>query len=285
MDQVFRACSVCGSTQGRLVIDRAQPQHVVCKNCGFVCMAQFPDATENTMFYSNTYWKEHHNVEGKQNCINEADVNHRSRASYQTLKPFLSAKSRVLEIGCGFGHTLAYIKSQVNCEVAGIELSFEGCKNTSEVYGVQVFQGTWDAYKAEQKFDCIILNHVLEHLPDTHLALQKIALYLKPDGVFLVEVPNLLKPEKYKKLTHWFSKEHLYYFSPEKLIYFLTKNGFEIKWREEKEYIKILCRLATTSLVPKYTNEYIRVIQQLKWHDLCYYPARVAKKWFGVTIK
>ena len=44
---------------------------------------------------------------------------------------------------------------------------------------------------SEEPFDLVCLRHVLEHLPDCRLAMQKLRELLKPGGHILIEIPNV----------------------------------------------------------------------------------------------
>lgn len=45
-------------------------------------------------------------------------------------------------------------------------------------------------FQFDEKYDCIWLSHVIEHLLRPDQALQKIKELLKPEGFVLIEVPN-----------------------------------------------------------------------------------------------
>ncbi len=76
----------------------------------------------------------------------------------------------------------------------GIELSEQLAGPTREALGVPVhvmdfLQG--DTSLLGEKFDLVILAHVLEHLGDPIYAMERIGSLLKPNGHVLMEFPNI----------------------------------------------------------------------------------------------
>lgn len=103
-------------------------------------------------------------------------------------------KGRFLEIGCGTGGTLEYLKSQGAQYVAGVEINREVVELAS-AKGLD-FTVIANIEKDElpfnkNEFDCVIFGDVLEHLYDPWNALKKITFFLKNDGYILLSIPNI----------------------------------------------------------------------------------------------
>lgn len=106
-----------------------------------------------------------------------------------------SIKGKVLEIGCGSGATLEYMKSKGASYVVGIDISQSAIHQASEK-GIIDLALVLDIEKDElpfraKEFDCIILADVLEHLYDPWMTLKKITEYLADDGYVLLSLPNI----------------------------------------------------------------------------------------------
>lgn len=104
--------------------------------------------------------------------------------------------SKVLEIGCAAGQTLAYYKSVCHAsEVIGVEISHDVAtlaRSRPEidniiVGNIEVMEPEWPF----DYFDLIVVGHVLEHLVDPWKTVQKLTKYLKPGGQLIGAVPNL----------------------------------------------------------------------------------------------
>ncbi len=96
-----------------------------------------------------------------------------------------------LEIGCGSGQNLERLAAQ-GLDVAGVDPDGAACA-AARRRGLAVWQGVAEALPgpvAGQRFDLVVLTHVLEHCLDPAAALAQAAARLAPGGRMMVEVPN-----------------------------------------------------------------------------------------------
>ena len=98
--------------------------------------------------------------------------------------------SRVLDIGTAGG---AFLEAATQCgyDAYGMEPS-RYLVEQGRLRGLKVEQGTIDNHGFEpSSFDLICLWDVLEHLTDPKAALKEVARLLKPDGVVLINYPDI----------------------------------------------------------------------------------------------
>ena len=91
---------------------------------------------------------------------------------------------RVLEIGCGWGE-LAEKVAETGVEVTAIDLSFRMARLASE-RGVKAFVADAQALPFDAgRFDLVVANAVMYHIPDLDLALGEVGRVLSPGGTFV----------------------------------------------------------------------------------------------------
>ena len=113
------------------------------------------------------------------------------RQTYAFIRRHAPAKGRMLDLGCGDG-TVLWLAREDGWEVQGVELFPDHTKLVRDTLGLDVETSDITAYEGvKAAWDCVVLTHVLEHLPDPVGALQKIHDLLKPGGVGALEFPNI----------------------------------------------------------------------------------------------
>lgn len=102
--------------------------------------------------------------------------------------------ARVLEIGCGSGATLAWLKATGRADwTAGIELSSEAAAVARTRLNL-LLEGDVDRLIDQfppQSLDLILCLDVLEHLVDPWGTLQRLQALLRPGGQLIASLPNI----------------------------------------------------------------------------------------------
>jgi 2-polyprenyl-3-methyl-5-hydroxy-6-metoxy-1,4-benzoquinol methylase len=109
--------------------------------------------------------------------------------------PLLPAFSEsVLEVGCGNGATLAYLKHQAYCgRTYGLELLesvAEEARKQVDYITIGDAEKILPQWEAKQ-FDLILCLDVIEHLLDPWAFIDQAARLLKPEGVLIASIPNI----------------------------------------------------------------------------------------------
>jgi len=114
------------------------------------------------------------------------------RKDIASLLPAHSA--RVLEVGCGGGGTLAWLKNSGHASwTAGIELSSEAAGIARSRIDL-LHEGDVDQNLGKFEpgsLDLILCLDVLEHLVDPWVTLQRLQSLLRPGGNMIVSLPNV----------------------------------------------------------------------------------------------
>lgn len=132
----------------------------------------------------------------------------------------INSQTSILEIGAGGGwNLLPFIER--NASVQGLDYSPNLVKLGKE-FCISMIQGGIDSVVGE--YDIIILNHVLEHLPDPISSLRSATKHLRKEGIIYIAVPNILN-FSFGQLQN----AHVYYFTPETFIHYCTKAGLTLQ--------------------------------------------------------
>jgi SAM-dependent methyltransferase len=105
------------------------------------------------------------------------------------------APVRILDLGCGQGDDLALMARTVGgaCELHGLE-GYGPYREICAAKGIVTHPINVERDPlpfADQSLDVISMNQVLEHTKDIFFIFSEVSRVLKPNGLFLVGVPNL----------------------------------------------------------------------------------------------
>jgi len=231
-------CNICGFDDPKFIL-RARSRVTnegkkffklaKCRRCGLVYLNPRPDEEEIKEYYPPWY---HSRTQAKVTDITKTKIwgIPWREAMKNKAEPILryKKKGRILDIGCGDGSLLIFLKES-GWQTYGVELLDSSSLYARDVLGLTVFSGRFEeANYPEESFDVITLFHVLEHLPDPSGTLKKARLLLRKDGFLLIEVPNFHSFEAKIFRSKWVGISaplHLYHFTPRTLRMMLKSCG------------------------------------------------------------
>ena len=136
-------------------------------------------------------------------------------------------KKNLLEIGCSSEQQLDIFISK-GYECTGISPGAESSEN------INLIDGFYESVKFESNFDYIVSRFNLEHIIDLNKFLKKVYKELRDDGLFFVQVPNVLSFLK-NGIVSIFAHEHPQYFCRSSISKALEHAGFEIEMIQAAE--------------------------------------------------
>ncbi len=248
----------CDHRNKEVAVDLAGDKLFECRRCGLVFSKKFLENFEPDLLYNDYY----HNKAGA--SVDRFIFGVESIVTIfrfaRALKIYFLAgrKKKILDIGCGRGWTLYFLKKYFNYEhVVGTQISrpaFEHARGTLklEVYDKDLLDLKIDS----EVFDLVTMWHVLEHVKDPEAYIEKIHQLLRPRGYFIVEVPNLGSWTRNFVGKYWLGydlKYHLTFYSKNTLLKLLMQHGFEIK-KVRTFSLEYSTYISAQSILSKLTN-------------------------------
>lgn len=119
-------------------------------------------------------------------------INKRSILSqYKTMKKYFVGK-KCLELGCADGMMTSILINDFEelTVIDGSSIAIERLKNNIKSDKLNIIQGLFENIELDDKFDTIIMGHILEHVDNPISLLRKYANYLSKSGQIIISVPN-----------------------------------------------------------------------------------------------
>jgi len=227
-------CNLCRSKEKHLIFELKNKYTpigerlniVKCNNCGLVYLNSRHHLEEIKKYYPQEYFPRLNIKRVDERDKNRLDIKCKNR-----LKEILYLKKsgKVLDIGCGDGYFLNYLK-QNGWQVNGIEISEFAARKIKEKYDIDIFCGELSqAGYPDEYFDVVSLFEVLEHLPDPAEALLEVQRIIKKTGLLIMTVPNFDSLQRLLFGKYWHiidPPRHLFYFSRTTIDTILKKCNF-----------------------------------------------------------
>lgn len=142
----------------------------------------------------------------------------------------ISRDQAILDVGCGSG--LSLLEAQVlGAKAYGIEAD-PNIRRIADELGLRVHIGSLhDRPFPGVSFDMIVLNQVIEHIPDPDIALSALKERLKPTGRVVLVFPNrrsLWQRLSGQKWINWHIPYHLHHFDADGFKAFAKRHGFKV---------------------------------------------------------
>lgn len=224
----LKSCPVClGEQASELGISHAEVSLYRCK----VCQHCFTDVSsiQNPETYSPEYY----------------DVIHKNwfeNPNFPLFEKILkiilknkSEKASVLDVGCGRGDFLKYLRQQS----PGLDLSGIDFSKTPSIEGVTLDQGDFFEKNFQKQFDVVVSLAAIEHVEDVQRFTKRLAALCSPQGLIIVMTVNeggmiygaargLASCGIKGPFERLYSKHHLNHFSVSSLNTLMQKCGLEV---------------------------------------------------------
>ena len=237
-------CPVCKSKDLEIfqhgIFDSEETNVIECNNCKMRFLDKIMTPNEEEAFYAD-YYKSQKARQFKESSIK--NFQERTYLEYMKDEEFfvnlLKDKKDILEIGCGSGGFLKFIKEHFNdkkiCTVEISDSNLEFLRDTSKnnFQDIEIYKNISDV--KNRKFDFICTFGVLEHNRDSRQFLrEQVELLKDKNSILLAGIPNkdstigtFLNLEEFRKFEHM--KMHYYVFSEKSLEILADELGLYVE--------------------------------------------------------
>lgn len=195
-----------------------------CNNCKLYFI-ELPTDEEIYLLYKNEY---HNNIKNKLFEMAKSKMRYaRSLSQFNFINKRIDCKNKkVCEIGAFDGLLLSIFKKN-SCDVYGYELNDNARAYAKNKYDIDLKP---NFLESKNKYDIIILSHVIEHFKDAKNVILKIKDMLNENGYIYIEVPNspMANQCSYEMLIRYLSTEHIVNFNMSNLKMFAESAGLNV---------------------------------------------------------
>lgn len=228
-------CPICESNNTKQILtaidhlvsgDSFNIEH--CNDCGFRFTNPRPDDQQLGKYYDSEEYVSH--ADEGNNLVNRLYKIARGFTLKSKLKLInkISKDKRLLDVGCGTAHFLAYCQ-QAKWEINGVEPNDLAREQAQEKTNIQIHKDLSEINNGV--YNVITLWHVLEHLPNLPQTIDQLKTLLAPGGSIVIAVPNYEAYEEVKFKESWAAYDvprHLHHFNQKSLGKLMQKHGLKI---------------------------------------------------------
>lgn len=222
-------CFLCNSENFYLIneVDRYGFYYPtgMCTQCGNIQQTKYYEESVLIDFYANYYRKIYGNTSSVE--LFKSQKKYTGNKIFDFVSKIQNPRN-VLEIGCGAGGILAVFKEN-GANVIGLDFD-DDYLNEARNHDIKVIKGSTEVLDIDQKFDVIILSHLLEHIVNPYDFLQDVKRFLSKDGLIYIEVPSINSVCEgafhYDLLRYW-QNAHTIHFTAKSLSLLCKSVGME----------------------------------------------------------
>jgi SAM-dependent methyltransferase len=231
---------LCGATGGRILsdVDRygLPYRKVLCAHCGLLRVSPRWTVRRYGRFYEQSYRDLYSPLVGTASTATLTGL--AQGPSARSIAAFVDsawdsfgdtsiARPTIVEIGAGGGWNLARLSER------WIKIGYDTDERFLELgrtaFGIDLRKGFFEeALTAASQGDCILLSHVLEHVPDPVATLQALRNTVRPSALVLIEVPGVFRLHKtaLDPMRYW-QNAHTFTFCAKTLVATCRRAGYE----------------------------------------------------------
>ncbi len=163
---------------------------------------------------------------------------------------YLHNKQRVLDVGCGTGLLTNLFATRYQSNFTGVDFSTavdyaKKFAQTNQITNARFFQKDFFEFETEVKYDVIIAQSFLTHVPDWARAVKKLKSLLVPKGIMILGI--------YHPAGKWVQHHLPVIYGNARLRLDQTANPFEIAFNED-QVLEMFNKYQMLEITPSISN-------------------------------
>ena len=239
-------CPVCGNGSFARVPSPHEWGLRRCSTCGLRSLSTHPTPAWYSAHYARDYYAQRvpHGVKLRAKVALDSTTNDWIKAVRPLLTmgwlprpPYPGAP--LLDVGCGAGATLVRAR-QLGWVAEGTELSDASAEAVRKA-GFRCYTDWSDLEALSERYQHVVFNHVLEHLPEPADALASLRGACRQGASMVIGLPNFGSLQAQAFGAAWWANlppDHIWYFEPRHLKRLLEAAGFRIVGLRQQPVIK-----------------------------------------------
>jgi len=234
----YNSCPLCQSQSVApwlktkdFMLSKEEYELCKCVDCGFIFTQDIPSPEEIGKYYQSQEYISHSDTrKGLMNRLYHASRTIMLRMKYRMVRK-VAQGNKLLDIGTGTGYFPGYMKKK-GFRVTGVEVDEKAREFAMGEFGIQVYAPEdFISQKIQGQFDVITLWHVLEHLDNFDLYIERMLGHLEHGGTLVIALPNCNAYDARHYKEYWAGYDvprHLWHFTPSTLQYLAEKHGLKV---------------------------------------------------------
>lgn len=234
----FVNCPFCNSSGNKLhekFGPKLQYTYVKCLDCKLIY--QNPRPKYDEIFLKDAY--EEYEGYLPAYVYDEKSLNSLDKELNEILK-FDKKKTAILEIGSAMGDFLK-VSQKYYSKCVGVDVAENMAEYVKSQLNLHVHIGSYIDVNFDEKYSCVHMSHVIEHIPNPKEWLSKTKQILEDQGVLVVNVPNMNSlPRRFHlflkriglKKGYWKNSsrtpDHLFEPTIPSMLQFISENGYKV---------------------------------------------------------
>lgn len=196
-----------------------------CSVCELVTSVPLPTTDVLLGYYPPNY----HGYQSPTSSLTRWLVERNLRERAKGYRRLIGPEGVILDVGAADGAHFDVWEQVGNWELMGFEFNEEIARD-ARTHGREIATATMETYDPKGRmFDLIIMNHLLEHVPDPFDTVRRAYAFLKPGGYIVGEVPSLYSFDRWIFGSYWGGchwPRHVQQFSPRSITSLFVGAGF-----------------------------------------------------------